>query len=188
MKFDDSDEDYFLHDFSKQPEAKENEPSQPTQALREEQRDATPTFDFSDESRENSGWVEPKPKRHRFMTWFFVILALVLFTTVYIRYFVPYVTESRTTGYVTLVEKRGILFRTFEGEMVSESLLNDTSRIYSRDLYFSIPDDSLALSLQKYQGTGRPVTVTCKRYYGTLPWRGASNVVLTSFTPATKLP
>ena len=58
-------------------------------------------------------------------------------------------------GFVTLVEKRGIIFHTFEGEMVSESQLADTQRVYSRDVYFSIPDDNLARRLQQYQGAVR---------------------------------
>ena len=108
---------------------------------------------------------------------------MILAVTVGIRYFVPYVTESKVTGYVTLVEKRGIICRTFEGEMVSESQLADKGNVYSRDVYFSIPDDETARRLQQYQGTGTPVTITCKRYYGTLPWRGASNNILVSFQP-----
>ena len=64
--------------------------------------------------------------------------------------------------------------------MISQSQLTDTTRVYSRDFYFSIPDDSLARVIQSYEGTGRPVTLTCKRYFGTLPWRGASKIVVTS--------
>ena len=152
--------------------------------------DLSPAFDFGSHSQEEKPLPDsltaksPKKRRKRAWVWFFVVLALILCTAVSIRYFVPYVTESRTVGYVTLVEKRGIVFPTFEGEMINESQLTDTTRIYSRDVYFSIPDDSIALRLQKYQGTGRPVTVTCKRYYGTLPWRGASNNILVGFEPA----
>lgn len=184
MKFDDSDNDYFLHDFSKENQ-KENLSERETITTNERENsgsaESRPSFVFGDSPQPSSS--KSRRKKHHFLTYFFLTLFIILAVTVYVRYFVPYITESRTTGYVTLVEKRGILFHTFEGEMVSEALLTDTSRIYSRDLYFSIPDDSLALRLQKYQSTGRPVTVTCKRYYGTLPWRGASNIILSSFEP-----
>lgn len=190
MKLDDTGKDYFLHDFeSNDEQTPARNPEESLQPVSEGEREtAAPSFDFGGGSGNGETprpAVSEKPrKRHHFKAWFFTILALLLAVTVYVRYFVPYVTESRSTGYVTLVEKRGIVFHTFEGEMVSESLLSDTSRVYTRDVYFSIPDDSLALRLQKYQGTGRAVTITCKRYYGTLPWRGASNTVLESFEPA----
>lgn len=98
--------------------------------------------------------------------------------TVYVRYFTPYVTDSRATGYITNVERRGIFFKTFEGEMISEAALTDTTRVYTRDMSFSIPSDSLALRLQNLQGSGRPVRLTFERYYGNLPWRGATNCIL----------
>lgn len=189
MKFDDSDKDYFLHDFSE--EQTDDSPARPSSSTPSDgqsgQTDdsASPSFDFSNPSGEGTTGVDVKPKRrHRkVLVWFFVIVFAVLGVTVWIRYFVPYVTESQVTGYVTLVEKRGIIFRTFEGEMVSESRLADKGNVYSRDVYFSIPDDDMARRLQQYQGSGTPVTITCKRYYGTLPWRGASNNVMVSFTP-----
>lgn len=129
----------------------------------------------------------PKRKRrraHRRLFWFFLIVFIVLCTAFYIRYFVPYTSETLTTGYITLVEKRGIFFKTFEGEMISESVLADTSKVYSRDFYFSIPDDSLGRLVQSYQGTGKRVTLTTQKYYGTLPWRGSQKSVVTAVTPA----
>ncbi len=96
----------------------------------------------------------------------------------YIRYFNPYATEAITTGYITSVERRGIFFKTFEGEMITERSYGDTTRVYRSDFSFSIDDTALAHRLQSYQDTGRPVTVSYSRYYGTLPWRGASTNVI----------
>ena len=97
----------------------------------------------------------------------------------HIRYYVPYTSDTKTTGYITLVERRGLFFKTYEGEMISESHLNDTSQIYSRAFYFSIPTDSLGRLIQSYQGTGQKVTLTTQKYYGTLPWRGSQRLVVT---------
>lgn len=190
MKFDDSDKDYFLHDFTEEGDSADRQTVQrqipQTDADSSTGGQTSPHFDFtSAESEATQGAPQPpRRKKHR-RGWviFFLVVFLALAATVWVRYFVPYVTESQVTGYVTLVEKRGIIFRTFEAEMVSEDQLANTGRVYSRDIYFSIPDDSLARRLQQYQGTGQPVTVTCKKYYGTLPWRGASNTVMVSFTP-----
>lgn len=186
MKFDDSDKDYFLHDFQSEDAKKEADMTSDTVDAKATDTSApgvSPSFDFSG-GRDGQQPVAPAKKKHRRgWVWFFLVLFVILAVTVGIRYFVPYITESQVTGYVTLVEKRGIIFRTFEGEMVSEQQLADSGRLYSRDVYFSIPNDSIARRLQQYQGSGQPVTITCKRYYGTLPWRGASNNILVSFTP-----
>ena len=70
-------------------------------------------------------------------------------------------------------------FKTFEGEMITNEMLTDTTRIYQRSVTFSVPDDSLARELQQRQSTGRPVILLTKRYHGSLPWRGASTTIVT---------
>ncbi|MDE5669101.1 MAG: hypothetical protein K2I24_06165 [Duncaniella sp.] len=121
-------------------------------------------------------------RRRRRLAGFFIIVFAVLAVAFYIRYFVPYTSDTLTTGYITLVEKRGIFFKTFEGEMISESVLADTSKVYSRDFYFSIPNDSLGRLVQSYQGTGKRVTVTTQKYFGTVPWRGSQKSVITNIS------
>ncbi len=177
-------EDLFLHDFSK------NKSGDPSRDNEEEQKAVRPPvirqnrqFSFAAEEEEE----RRSSRRSRrggcgFFAWFFVIVIASLAVAFYIRYYIPHTTDSRTRGYVTVVEKRGILFKTFEGELVPETQISDSSRIYSRDFQFSIPDDSLGRLLQSYQGTGRPVTITTKKYYGSLPWRGATNTILTDIS------
>lgn len=175
MNFDDKDNDYFLHNF-KEGEGESHEKSPEPTVTRPDAGGTT--IDFT-----TTGSVEKPRRRRHGWRWFFFIVIVALGVTVYIRYFVPHVTESRSVGYVTNVEKRGILFHTFEGEMIMPAQLADTSHVYSRDFTFSIPDDSLARVIQSYQGTGKKVALTCKKYYGTLPWRGASKTVVTSIEP-----
>lgn len=173
MNLDDNN-DYFLHDFSSQ--------------------QAGPSVDRTPEAGQSVDFTpapdnEPQPPRRRrgclrFWLWFFIIMAIILGITFYMRYLTPHTTDARITGYVTSVERRGIMFKTFEGEMISLTAIRDSTRIYQRDITFSIPNDSIALALQRYQGTGQPVTVTLEKYFGTLPWRGASQTVAVAVTPA----
>ena len=131
--------------------------------------------------------AKPAKRRHRgrrFLAWFITICVAVLGVTFYIRYFNPYTVDARSTGYISSIEKRGIVFKTYEGEMISQSALADTSRVYVRDFTFSIPSDSLAARMQSYQAAGRKVTVIYQRYFGVLPWRGASKCVATGVIPA----
>lgn len=172
MKLLNDEEDLFLHDFSKQPSE-------------ETERDPSLEFSFGPTDHPDSPEAAPGRKRRgcAILWWLAVIAAAALGVAFYIRYYIPHTAESKARGYITLVEKRGIVFRTFEGEMVSETQLSDTARIYQRDLRFSIPDDSLGRLLQGYQTAGRPVVITTKKYYGTLPWRGATNTILTDISP-----
>lgn len=190
MNFEDKGNDYFLHNFKEEDSPQTNSPNA---SGRTESPDSSSDtngpngFSFPQEASDTRGIIPKKKKRHGWR-WFFFILFVALCATVYIRYFIPYATESRTTGFVTRVEKRGIIFKTFEGEMISQSQLTDTARIYSRDFFFSIPDDSIARIIQSYEGTGRPVTITCKRYFGSLPWRGATNTIATAVEPGQTTP
>lgn len=126
----------------------------------------------------------PRKRRHHFWIWFLLILIVALGITVYFRYFSPYITDARVSGYITEIERRGIVFKTYEGQMISESALTDTTRVYSRDFSFSIADTALVSRLQQLQGTGRPVTLVYERYYATLPWRGNQPCVVTGIVNA----
>lgn len=117
--------------------------------------------------------------------WFIFIAVIVvaLGAIGYFRYLNPYVVDAQESGFVYNVERRGVIFKTFEGEMIADKSLRDSSHIYPRHLQFSVPDDSVARLLQQYQSRGQRVTVTYKKYSGTLPWRGASPNVVTGVNP-----
>lgn len=128
-----------------------------------------------------------RPRRRnrfrRFMAWSIALLVIVLGVCCYVRYFLPYAEDAQTMGYVSSVEKRGLIFKTYEGELLTHETLSDTTRVYQRDFSFSVPDDSLARLIQSYQGTGIPVRLTFKRYYAPVAWRGASTNVVTAVAP-----
>ena len=133
-----------------------------------------------------AGYDEPEPKpRHRmrkFLIWFCLLLIAALGTAFYFRYISPYATDIRANGTVYNVERRGIIFKTFECSMATTGALADTVHPYSRT-DFSIADDAIAHKLQEAQLQGTPVTITYSRYFGTLPWRGAYRNVITAVAP-----
>lgn len=175
MKIFDDEKDLFLHDFGKAGDEVTDEAGGAAQARTGQE------FAFGPQA---AGAEKPRRRRGlRVLGWFVGVTVLLVVTAFYIRYYVPHTEESRTRGYVTLVEKRGIVFKTFEGEMISDSRLTDTAKVYARDVRFSIPGDSLGRVVQEFQATGRPVVITTKKYYGTLPWRGATNTILTDIQP-----
>lgn len=199
MKWIDRQEDYFLSKPVSDDTSDTPDSTQPDDSAAEKSEQTAPTqsknneFSFTGSAESTSKGASagndpesPARKRRRRrmrLFWFFLILFAIAGTAFYIRYFIPYTSDTLTSGYIVLVEKRGIFFKTFEGEMISESMLADTAKVYSRDFYFSIPNDSLARVVQSYQGTGRRVTVTTQKYYGTLPWRGSQKSIVTAITP-----
>ena len=110
-----------------------------------------------------------------------VVLGVAL--ALFFRYFSPYVSDAQETGYVMKIEKRGLLFKTYEGEMVSETTLLNDSKVYQRDFVFSFDNDSLALRAMELQGKDVCVILKYKSYDGVLPWRGESRNIITAVTP-----
>ena len=176
MRFNDN-SDYFDTDSEPQ-DPQHDDPATEALTIAGDSPSESATTD-SDDNRQ-----EPTPKKRsgkfrRFIIWTCLVITLGLAATVYLRYFNPYVTDARATGLVVNVERRGILFKTFEADIAPDDAMTGVPQRYSRE-GFSFADDGLAHQLQKYQGTGTPVTVTYSRYFGILPWRGASQRVITS--------
>lgn len=145
------------------------------------QQTDSPTLDFGQDLPAPPPAPQPPARRRRgcgFKFWFFTLLIVALGVTVWIRYFNPYVTDAQIRGYVVSIERRGVVFKTFEGELISKTAMEDTDSMYSRDFSFSVDNEEVARELQKYAGTGRLMLLSYRSYYGMLPWRGASlNVV-----------
>lgn len=129
--------------------------------------------------------VKPKPRRRfrRFMVWFTVIVLAVLAAAFWLRYINPYVVGSHERGYIVNVEYKGMIFKTWEGEMIAQKALTDTVNIYSHSFLFSVDDVEVAKQLEQYCGTGRQVSVTYDRFMGALPWRGGQTCVVTAVEP-----
>ena len=132
--------------------------------------------------QEESEWDHLK-RRSRVPFWVWLICALAVVGLVigcWIRFFSPYVEDATQYGYVENIEKRGMIFKTFEGTLIPYKELIDTTRIYNRDFVFSVADANTAATLKEAQYNLKPVRVSYKKYYATVPWRGANKIVVTS--------
>ncbi|MCM1503823.1 MAG: hypothetical protein NC127_01310 [Muribaculum sp.] len=128
-----------------------------------------------------------KPKKHRFrrfMVWVGIILLLTLAGAFWIRYINPYVIGAHERGYVVDVQYRGMIFKTWEGEMIAQKALTDTAKVYSHSFLFSVDNGEVARRLEELSGTGKRVTLTYDRYMGALPWRGSQTCIVTGVEPA----
>lgn len=132
--------------------------------------------------QEESEWDHLKHhSRVPWWVWGIGVLAVIgLVVGCWIRYFSAYVDDATQFGYVENIEKRGVIFKTYEGTLIPYKELMDTTRIYNRDFVFSVDDKESAKALKQALYDARPVRVSYKRYHATVPWRGASKIVVTA--------
>lgn len=131
--------------------------------------------------QEESEWDHLK-RRSRIPMWVWWLLAFAVVGLVvgcWIRYFSPYVEDATQYGYVENIENRGMIFKTYEGTLIPYKELLDTTRIYNRDFVFSVPDKKVAATIKQAMYDAKPIRVGYKKYYATVPWRGASKIIVT---------
>lgn len=131
---------------------------------------------------EESQWSHLKPRR-RVAFWIIgglVVVIIGLIIACWLRYFSPYIEDATQYGYVENIEKRGTIFKTYEGVLIPYKELMDTTRIYSRDFVFSVNDIESAKKLKKAQISAQPVRVEYKKYHARVPWRGSSKIIVTA--------
>ena len=130
---------------------------------------------------EESEWEHLKP-RTGLPIWIWIVCGVIvvgLIVGCWIRYFSPYVEDATQFGYIENIEKRGTIFKTYEGTLIPYRELMDTTRVYSRDFIFSVENEKTATLLKKALYEAKPLRVSYKKYHATVPWRGASKIVVT---------
>ena len=104
-----------------------------------------------------------------------VVLALALF--VFFRFFFVYSTGVNA-GDINYFQREGLGFKTYEGKMIQTGLRSEGgAAIKSNEFKFSVTDDAVADSLMRC--SGKHVELKWERHFGTLPWRGRSQYVVT---------
>lgn len=145
-------------------------------------------FAEPEEEKENyrpreSPAVEPIPGRRRGILGYIGCLGVIVLSGLgigYFRYVVPCADNAVMEVYVRNVERRGVFFKTYEAEVVAPpgADYEEASRKYSGPRPVTIESAELAQRLQESEGSGRPVKLRYRQYYGTLPWRGESKTVV----------
>ncbi len=107
-----------------------------------------------------------------------VAMVVLLGWWIWQYYFHPY-RVSQEKGWIMKVSNEGTIFKTFEGEMISDKYIEDTLIAMHSDFHFSIPDDSLALTAMRQAGDGNRIVLTYNEYKGTVLWRGNTRNVVT---------
>jgi len=90
--------------------------------------------------------------------------------------------DGERSGLLQKFSRRGNVFKTFEGELVLNSLTaNGSLSPYSTEkFYISVADDSLGEVVQSGAYEGERVVVDYNRKNGVLPWRGDTEFIVDS--------
>jgi len=122
-----------------------------------------------------------RQRSRRVWVWWLVgaVVIIGLIIGIWLRFFSPIVEGGVQYGYVERIDKRGLVFKTFEGVVIPYKELFDTTRIYQRDFTFTAADAKIAAQLLRMQQSAIPVRMEYNRYNATLPWRGDSRIVVT---------
>lgn len=94
--------------------------------------------------------------------------------------------EGVKAGSLNYFVKKGVMFKTWEGRMVQEGFQSPTSgALQSNEFRFSVTDPEVAAILER--NSGKHLELRYQEYNGMLPWRGASEFVVTEVINATEL-
>jgi len=87
--------------------------------------------------------------------------------------------EGNRSGLLQKFSHKGNIFKTYEGELVLNSLTPSGIAPYSSEkFYFSVADEALGEKMKDYEG--KRVVIHYNQMNGTLPWRGDSEYIVDS--------
>ncbi|MGI8952654.1 MAG: hypothetical protein ACR2FN_13850 [Chitinophagaceae bacterium] len=111
-----------------------------------------------------------------------LIIVIIFAGWFYWKYYYTY-SDGNRSGLLQKFSHRGNFFKTYEGELVLNSLItNGTGPISAEKFYFSVVDDSLGKTMSNYEG--RRVIIHYQQKNGTLPWRGDTEYIVDSVSLA----
>ena len=112
-----------------------------------------------------------------------IVLSILLVGFLVFFYFRFYFVfgEGVKDGQINYVEKKGYIFKTYEGKVIQsgfKSSKSGNSTIQNYEFRFSIENSDLADSLMRC--SGKEVELHYKEYFAPLPWRGYSEFIVDS--------
>jgi hypothetical protein len=113
---------------------------------------------------------------NKYVKFSILAIVIILVGVVYWRYYFVF-SEGVKGGNLNYFEKKGYVFKTWEGRVVQEGFQSPTAgALQSNEFRFSVKGDEVANQLER--AGGKFVELRYKEYLHTLPWRGASEYVV----------
>lgn len=105
-----------------------------------------------------------------------IIVGLLVFG--YIWFYVPFSDSGVKAGILNNVKHKGIIFKTYEGELIQSGFRPGAQGLQSNEFQFSVESKELYEKLMSL--SGQNVKLHYKEYYGALPWRGYTKFIVDS--------
>lgn len=118
----------------------------------------------------------------KFLGIFFTIIIVGGLGFLYFWYYIPFSDAGVKAGILNNVKHKGVIFKTYEGELIQSGFRPGQQGLQSNEFNFSIEDKELAIKLMSM--SGQQVKLHYKEYYGALPWRGYSKFIVDSIVDA----
>lgn len=109
-----------------------------------------------------------------------VVAGLLIFG--YIWFYVPFSDSGVKAGILNNVKHKGIIFKTFEGELIQSGFRPGQQGLQSNEFQFSVESRELYDKLMPL--SGQNVKLHYKEYFGALPWRGYTKFIVDSIISA----
>ncbi|MDR2949370.1 MAG: hypothetical protein ACK5KL_20515 [Dysgonomonas sp.] len=109
-----------------------------------------------------------------------VVAGLLIFG--YVWFYVPFSDSGVKAGILNNVKHKGIIFKTFEGELIQSGFRPGQQGLQSNEFQFSVESRELYDKLMPL--SGQNVKLHYKEYFGALPWRGYTKFIVDSIISA----
>jgi hypothetical protein len=114
----------------------------------------------------------------RIITLVVIVFLLAFGGWFYWKYYFTY-SDGNRTGLLQKFSRRGNMFKTYEGELVLSSLINNgVTSLSTEKFYFSVDKEPVANKLMGMEG--QKVIVHYEEKKGSIFWRGDSNYIVDS--------
>ena len=132
----------------------------------------------SSSSVKPSFWAGIIQKTKVFLRWLLILIVIIGSIFIYWKYFYTY-SEGYRAGLLQKFSSKGVLFKTYEGEMILSSVSSTRDvALASEKFLFSLTNKSLVRQFDTLQGD--MVIVHYKQKNSTLFWRGDSEYLVDS--------
>jgi hypothetical protein len=123
-------------------------------------------------------WIKLVGKTKKVLRWSLFIIVILLGILIYWKYFYTY-SEGYRAGLLQKFSNRGIIFKTYEGEMILSSVSTTKDiAIASEKFQFSVINKSLTRQFDVLQG--KTIIVHYKQKNKPVFWRGDSPYLVDS--------